>query len=61
MNTVKFRNSAERLGGFPGVDLLIVADDPDLVGVPGMGTNIVVVITPEMALFEQDALHFFLG
>src|SRR5579863_8661470 len=61
MDTVKLRNSAERLGGFPGMDLLIVTDDADLVCIPGMGPDIVVVIPPEMAVFEQDALYFFLA
>src|SRR5580658_5492617 len=60
MDTVKLRNAAEGLGGFPGVDVLIVSDDPDLVGIPGVRRNIVVVVPPEMTVFEEDALYFVL-
>lgn len=54
MDAVEFGNAAERLCGLPGMDILVVANDPDLVGVPGVGRDMMVVVSPEVAVFEQD-------
>ena len=57
MDAVEFGDAAEGLGLLPGVDVLVVPDDADLIGVPGMAGDVMVVVTPEMAVFEEDAFH----
>ena len=59
VDTVELGYPAERLGRLPGVDIFIVSDDPDLIGIPGVGGDIVIVVAPEMAVFEKDAFDGF--
>src|ERR1700743_232419 len=38
------------------MDVLVMTDDPDLVGIPRMRSNIMVIVPPEMPGFKKDAL-----
>jgi hypothetical protein len=57
MDTVEVGYPAETLGRLPGMDVFIVADDPDLIGIPGVRRDIMIIVAPEMTVFEQDPIH----
>jgi hypothetical protein len=52
MDTVKIRYPPERLGRLPRVNIGVITDDPNLVRVPGVRSDMVVIITPKMPVFE---------
>jgi hypothetical protein len=52
MDAIEIRDPPERLGRLPGMDVLVVADDADLIGIPGMRGDKMILIPPKMTVLK---------
>src|ERR1700743_3714662 len=57
MDAVEIGYPAEGLCRLPGVDVFVVPNNTYFVGIPGMGGDVMVIITPKMPVFEKNTFH----